>query len=52
MQRAFRSIVALGAFALAAFVLVGSTATASHTPPPARVTIAGSLQSELGCAGD
>ena len=52
MQRAFRSIVALGAFALAAFVLVGSTATASHTPPPASVTIAGSLQSELGCAGD
>ena len=25
---------------------------ASDTPPPATVTIAGSLQSELGCAGD
>ncbi len=27
-------------------------ATASDTPPPASVTIAGSLQSELGCPGD
>jgi len=27
-------------------------APASHTPAPASVTIAGSLQSELGCAGD
>ena len=26
--------------------------SASHTPDPASVTIAGSLQSELGCAGD
>src|SRR5919204_2967702 len=52
MQRAFRWVGALGAFALAAFVLVGSTAVASHTPPPASVTIAGSLQSELGCPGD
>ena len=25
---------------------------ADHTPDPATVTIAGSLQSELGCAGD
>ena len=25
---------------------------ASHTPDPGAVTIAGSLQSELGCAGD
>ncbi len=29
-----------------------STTLASHTPPPASVTIAGSLQSELGCPGD
>jgi hypothetical protein len=27
-------------------------ALASHTPEPTSVTIAGSLQSELGCAGD
>ena len=29
-----------------------SSALASHTPAPASVTIAGSLQSELGCSGD
>ena len=28
------------------------TALANHTPNPSSVTIAGSLQSELGCAGD
>ena len=28
------------------------TAQAAHTPDPTSVTIAGSLQSELGCAGD
>jgi hypothetical protein len=28
------------------------TAGASHTPSPTTVTIAGSLQSELGCSGD
>jgi glycosidase len=28
------------------------TTLASHTPDPTNVTIAGSLQSELGCAGD
>ncbi|HEX8354350.1 MAG TPA: hypothetical protein VF611_15705, partial [Pyrinomonadaceae bacterium] len=28
------------------------TASASHTPDPTSVTIAGSLQSELGCTGD
>ncbi len=27
-------------------------ATASHTPTPTSVTIAGDLQSELGCPGD
>src|SRR4051795_9752143 len=52
MQRAFRWTAGLGALALTAFVLVGSTATASDTPPPTSVTIAGSLQSELGCPGD
>src|SRR3954470_6043090 len=52
MQRAFRWTAGLGALALAAFALVGSTATAARTPPPTSVTIAGSLQSELGCPGD
>jgi hypothetical protein len=32
--------------------LVGPSVLASDTPDPASVTIAGSLQSELGCAGD
>jgi len=27
-------------------------ATASHTPAPLKVTVAGSLQSEAGCPGD
>jgi glycosidase/fibronectin type 3 domain-containing protein len=36
---------------LIALVLVPSAA-ASHTPTPSSVTIAGSLQSELGCPGD
>ena len=27
-------------------------AAADHTPPPVRVTVVGSLQDELGCAGD
>ena len=39
MQRAFRWVGALGAFALAVFVLAGSTAIASHTAAPTRVTI-------------
>ena len=42
--------------ALVAFVLVASPlipgATASATPDPVSVTIAGSLQSEIGCPGD
>src|SRR6188472_1627094 len=37
---------------LAAAVLLIPAATASHTPSPASVTIAGSLQSEAGCGGD
>ena len=45
-----RAVVAVVA---AAIVLVlGGPAPASHTPPPTSVTIAGSLQSELGCADD
>jgi hypothetical protein len=38
----------LAAFACAAF----STAAASDTPPPTSVTIAGTMQSELGCPDD
>ena len=33
-------------------VIAPQPASASHSPNPASVTIAGSLQSELGCAGD
>ena len=43
------SILLLGALAPAAGV---PSVIASHTPDPSAVTIAGSLQSELGCAGD
>jgi len=38
--------------ALTAAGLAGAPVRASHTPPPASVTVAGSLQSELGCSGD
>src|SRR3954471_6356612 len=42
-----------GAFvALAAALVLLPAATASHTPKPTSVTIAGSLQSEAGCPGD
>src|SRR3954471_16941038 len=42
-----------GAFvALAAALVLLPAATASHTPKPTSVTIAGSLQSEAGCSGD
>ena len=34
------------------FVLLPLTLSASHTPQPATVTVAGSLQEELGCPGD
>jgi Pullulanase X25 domain len=39
------------AVAAAGLVLLPA-ATASHTPSPASVTVAGSLQSELGCPAD
>src|SRR5262245_15401446 len=35
-----------------ALPLRAPVALASHTPNPGNVTIAGSLQSELGCSGD
>jgi len=37
---------------VAAALVLLPAATASHTPNPSSVTIAGSLQSELGCPGD
>jgi glycosidase/fibronectin type 3 domain-containing protein len=40
------------AVALVATVLFVVSAAAAPTPPPASVTIAGSLQSEAGCPGD
>ncbi|HSL64530.1 MAG TPA: hypothetical protein VK874_07710, partial [Gaiellaceae bacterium] len=43
---------ALGIAAAAALLLTVPSALGSHTPPPSGVTIAGSLQSELGCPGD
>jgi len=46
-----RSRCLLAALAAAGLVLLPA-ATASHTPNPTSVTVAGSLQSELGCPGD
>ena len=46
-----KSPAVLLALAAAALVLL-PVATASHTPNPTAVTVAGSLQSELGCPGD
>jgi glucoamylase len=37
---------------IAAGLVLLPAATASHTPNPSSVTVAGSLQSELGCPGD
>ena len=37
---------------VATLLLFAVSSSASHTPPPASVTLAGSLQSEIGCAGD
>ena len=36
----------------AAGLVLLPAASASHTPSPSSVTVAGSLQSELGCPGD
>ena len=45
-------ISCLSLITLIAGVLAPTAVLASHTPNPTSVTIAGSLQSELGCAGD
>ncbi|HLM57662.1 MAG TPA: alpha-amylase family glycosyl hydrolase [Pyrinomonadaceae bacterium] len=54
--KSLRLRVSLAAFGLATCALLlpfyFPTATASHTPNPTSVTVAGSLQSELGCPGD
>ncbi len=42
----------LAAAVLASLLALSPSAPASHTPDPTSVTIAGSLQSELGCPGD
>ena len=52
---AHRLATTVGATALLTSLLPAVATTpvlASHTPDPSSVTIAGSLQSELGCAGD
>ena len=46
-----RRLLALSLMAAFGIVVLPS-ALASHTPAPTSVTIAGSLQSELGCTGD
>src|SRR6267143_4099685 len=50
-DRVSRLRVVLVVLAAAGLVLLPA-ATASHTPTPSSVTVAGSLQSELGCSGD
>ncbi|MGV8041249.1 MAG: pullulanase-type alpha-1,6-glucosidase [Thermoanaerobaculaceae bacterium] len=50
-MRCSQSRSGAGVFAVAALAAVATLAGAA-TPPPATVTIAGSLQSELGCAAD
>ncbi|HYO63782.1 MAG TPA: alpha-amylase family glycosyl hydrolase [Pyrinomonadaceae bacterium] len=55
LPKHLRLCASLAVFCLAACALLlpfDFTATASHTPNPTSVTVAGSLQSELGCAGD
>ena len=48
MWRGWTLVVA----ALAGPLSAATTAEADHTPDPTSVTVAGSLQSELGCPGD
>ncbi len=52
--RALLTIFGLLSIAIGPFgwMLPAAPALASHTPNPTSVTIAGSLQSELGCSGD
>ena len=47
-----RTIALAGVAALVGSLLVAAPVAADHTPTPARVTLMGSLMSELGCASD
>ncbi len=53
-QSVISSIVLIVAMLVSSFAALRPTGKvlADHTPAPTSVTIAGSLQSELGCAGD
>ena len=54
--KSLRARACVAALVLSAAALLSShrlpTALADHTPNPSSVTVAGSLQSELGCGGD
>lgn len=50
--RRFRIAVPAIAVPLVAASMVAVPAAADHTPAPTQVTLVGSLQDELGCAGD
>ena len=53
MSRPSRSaVLTMLALLVSALGLLARPAIASHTPDPASVTIAGSLDSEIGCSGD
>jgi glycosidase len=51
-MRGMTWVLRIGVAAAVVGALASSGALASHTTPPSAVTIAGSLQSELGCSGD
>ena len=45
-------VATITSLVLSAMAIGATPVSADHTPDPASVTIAGSLQSELGCPGD
>ena len=47
-----RRAVVLAVLFASAITSTGVPVDADHTPAPTTVTVAGSLQSELGCPGD
>ena len=54
LRSTFPNLILIAALFLSSFAALGTAgnAWADHTPDPTSVTIAGSLQSELGCPGD
>src|SRR6266508_3236414 len=54
LQSPVSNLVLILAMLFSSFASLRPTQTvqASHTPAPSSVTVAGSLQSELGCSGD